>query len=42
MEVTSRTEVSVLENASKINLRKSKELEFLQTKLEEELSRGCR
>lgn len=37
MKVTSRCEASVLENASKINLSNSKELAFVQTKLEEDV-----
>ena len=37
MKVTSRTEVTVLENASNINLGDTKELAFLQTKLEEDV-----
>jgi spore germination protein KC len=37
MDVISRSEANVLENASEINLSKLEELEFLQTKLEEDI-----
>lgn len=39
MEVKSRSDVSVLENASPINLSKSEELELIETKLEESIKK---